>query len=156
MQVERALKTQLSAGKYAQVLRLWPWNCSWSLEVLEQQTPLPRLPSTWPGLRIAHLSDWHFTGHVTRPYFDHLVKQVNDWQPDLICLTGDLIDRAECLTWIEPVFGALQAKYGKFYTLGNHDPRMGDLPACIPHWLPLAAKMLAVPGRLSTWPDILC
>ena len=84
------------------------------------------LPSDLEGLKICHLSDFHLTGQLDRSYFERVVKIANEFDPDLILITGDLVDEQECLDWIEPIFGNLSARHGIFYVLGNHDRRIHD------------------------------
>jgi uncharacterized protein len=65
-------------------------------------------------LRIAQLSDLHFTGQLRPGFFHEVVKQ------------GDIADEWKCLDWIGTVLGPLEAGLGKYYVLGNHDRRIGD------------------------------
>ena len=84
------------------------------------------LPKDLEGLKICHLSDFHLTGQLDRSYFERIVSLSNEFKPDLILITGDLVDEKECLEWIEPIFGNLSARHGVFYVLGNHDRRIQD------------------------------
>ena len=111
------------------ITRAWanvPGNQLLHLEVHEKTIQLPRLPAALNGLRIAHLSDLHFTGQLTRDYFDLIVDRTNAMQADLIAVTGDIIDRPRCLPWFEQVLGRLQSRLGVFCVLGNHECRMPD------------------------------
>ena len=103
-----------------------PGNQLLQLEVNEKTLRLPALPSELDGLRLVHLSDLHFTGQLTREYFDLIVDQTNAMQPDLIAVTGDIIDRPECLPWFDQVLGRLTSRLGVFCVLGNHERRMPD------------------------------
>ena len=42
-------------------------------------------------------------------------------EPDLVTITGDLIDRTPCIDWIPDTLGRLRARYGVYFVLGNHD-----------------------------------
>jgi uncharacterized protein len=109
--------------------RMWarvPGNQLLHLEVNEKTLHVPRLPAELDGLRIAHLSDLHFTGQLTRDYFDVIVDQTNAMQADLIAITGDLIDRHECLPWFHQVLGRLSSRLGVFCVLGNHEWKLPD------------------------------
>jgi len=109
--------------------RLWagvPGNQILHLEVNEKTIRLPRLPAELDGLRIAHLSDLHFTGQLTREYFDLIVDLTNAMQPDLVAVTGDIIDRPQCLPWFDTVLGRLESRLGVYCILGNHEWRMPD------------------------------
>lgn len=104
-----------------------PWNESFDLHVSEKTIQLPRLPPALEGLTIVHLSDLHFTGQIARSFFDFAVDRANEMQPDLAVVTGDLVDVPACIEWIRPVLGRLQAKYGVYCILGNHDKRLADV-----------------------------
>jgi len=84
-----------------------------------RELPLPGLPPELDGLRIAHLSDFHL-GVPSRGV--HAVERAIDWvaerQPDLVCVTGDLLSRPRA----EQQLLALLAKLPHPYVvLGNHD-----------------------------------
>ena len=82
------------------------------------------LAPTLDGLSILHLSDLHFTGRVDKAYFHEVVRVSNDLQPDLVCITGDIVDRSACLDWIPDTLGRLTARHGVYFVLGNHDLRV--------------------------------
>ena len=58
------------------------------------QCPLPRLPPELEGLRIAHLSDFHL-GVPSRGVtaVERAVDWVEERQPDLTLISGDLLSR---------------------------------------------------------------
>ena len=84
---------------------------------------MPRLPSALDGLTITHMSDLHFTGALTRNFYEELVKEANQLKSDVVVITGDIIDKEHCLEWIPGVLGQLQADEGVFAILGNHELR---------------------------------
>jgi len=43
-----------------------------------------------------------------------------------VAITGDLVERNECLSWIPDTFGRLRAKGGIYYVLGNHDKHVDE------------------------------
>src|SRR6185503_14308026 len=49
------------------------------------------------------------------------VRRVNDLAPDLVCVTGDLVDRLETCEQAFPTLAGLRARHGVLVTLGNHD-----------------------------------
>ena len=80
---------------------------------------LPRLPAELAGLRIAHLSDFHFglpsRGQVAA---ERAVDWVAERKPDLVAITGDLVSRPRG----EPLLRLLLARLERpFVVLGNHD-----------------------------------
>ena len=98
-----------------------PGNEMLQLDLSERAIDVPRLPPALDGLSIVHLSDFHFTGRVGKAYFREVVRLANQAKPDLIAITGDLIDDMRCLQWIPDTFGRLSARYGTYFILGNHD-----------------------------------
>ena len=100
-----------------------PGNQSLHLDLTERTIEVPRLPAAWDGLSLVHLSDLHFNGRVGKPYFQEIVRLSNELEPDIVALTGDLIDRTRCIDWIGDTLSRLTARYGVFCVLGNHDVR---------------------------------
>ena len=111
--------------------RLWfalPGNEQFLLDLATREYRLPRLPTSWNGLTVLHLSDLHFDGAVTRDYFEKVIDLARDLSPDLIVFTGDLLDDSARLDWLETTLGRLQAPLGRFFVLGNHDWYVGADP----------------------------
>ncbi|HEV8462364.1 MAG TPA: metallophosphoesterase [Gaiellaceae bacterium] len=84
-----------------------------------RELPIPGLPPELDGLRIAHLSDFHL-GVPSRG--KRAVEKAIDWvverEPDLVCVTGDLLSRPGG----EPHLLELLARIDHPYiVLGNHD-----------------------------------
>jgi uncharacterized protein len=92
------------------------------LAIERQQIFLRRLPKGLDGLRIVHLSDFHYGPLVNPAHLERAINAANDLQPDLIALTGDYIsnDRSYAGPCAELV-GRLRARHGIFAVMGNHD-----------------------------------
>lgn len=103
-----------------------PFNQVFDLWVHDKTLRLPRLPACLEGLSIAHLSDLHFTGRVSRSYYDLIVDKTNAMDADLVVISGDIIDKRKCFSWLEAVLGRLKSRHGVFFVLGNHDLRIRD------------------------------
>lgn len=101
-----------------------PTNQVFDLWVHEKTLRLPRLPLCLDGLSIAHLSDLHFTGRVKRSYYDLVVEETNAMDADLVVISGDIIDKRKCFSWLAEVLGKLKSRHGVFFVLGNHDLRI--------------------------------
>ncbi len=75
------------------------------------------------SLRIVQLSDIHL-GSFNNKYdqLENVMHQINELKPDLIVLTGDLVNNfaSEADGW-QNVFLKLKATTGKYAILGNHD-----------------------------------
>lgn len=84
--------------------------------------PIPGLPAALEGFRIAHISDLHAGGTIGRGRLEHVVREVNGFQPDIIALTGDLADGhvRELRDRVSPIAG-LKARHGVFFSTGNHE-----------------------------------
>lgn len=83
---------------------------------------VPGLPAAWDGLTILQLSDLHFYGSPGRDYFEFVVRRaIADGVPDLVVLSGDIIDHDKYLDWIEPVLSPLRWNVAALAILGNHD-----------------------------------
>jgi predicted MPP superfamily phosphohydrolase len=90
--------------------------------VTEVQVPIDGLPESLQGLRIAQISDLHIGSTIQRPFVEKVVAAVNAQKPDLIALTGDIIDGT--VNQLAPHFEALtglSAPLGRFYVTGNHE-----------------------------------
>ncbi len=78
------------------------------------------LPAT--SYTIVQLTDVHIGSVIGRRFAEQLVRRVNALSPDLIVITGDLIDGplAELRPHIEPLRG-LHARDGVYAVTGNHE-----------------------------------
>jgi predicted MPP superfamily phosphohydrolase len=81
--------------------------------------PVRGLPQELAGLRISHLSDFHL-GVPSRG--SRAVERAVDWtasrEPDLVCLTGDLLTRPAGLERLRELIARIPGAYA---VLGNHD-----------------------------------
>lgn len=68
-------------------------------------------------LRIVQLSDLHIK-QVDR-FVHKVAAQVNQLQPDVICLTGDIVDRRRTLPVLEEFLALLDQAVAKYAILGN-------------------------------------
>jgi predicted MPP superfamily phosphohydrolase len=77
------------------------------------------LPEGLDGLRIAHLSDFHLGAPSRgRVATERAVAWVAERQPDLVCITGDLVSHPRGLPLLERLLRMLDRP---FVVLGNHD-----------------------------------
>jgi len=102
-----------------------PGNEILQLDVAERALDVPWLSPVLEGLVIVHLSDFHFTGRVGKTYFKDVIGHSNLLQPDLVAITGDLVDRPDCIDWIPDTLGQLRSRFGTYFVLGNHDRKAG-------------------------------
>lgn len=71
-----------------------------------------------PALTIVHISDLHGR---TRFLNGSLHRLINDWQPDLVCVTGDLAQHPEQLEGVMREIARIRAKDGIFFVPGNYE-----------------------------------
>jgi predicted MPP superfamily phosphohydrolase len=84
------------------------------------------LPPEFEGLSIAQLSDLHIGPHSNRSFLAQVVRTTQELAPDLIAVTGDLIDdRPEDVAAYSSALGSLSAPLGVFMIPGNHDVYAG-------------------------------
>jgi predicted MPP superfamily phosphohydrolase len=107
-------------GKYRLLARL-PGNDIFRVDFTERTLCLPQLPSAWEGLTILHLSDLHLCGTPDRQFHEQVMDVCRAWDPDILALTGDIIDSDWHHRWILPVLGRLRWRLAAFAIVGNHD-----------------------------------
>ncbi len=107
-------------GRRSWLLRL-PGNEAFRLALREYDVAITGLPESLAGLRIVQLSDLHMAPSFRRRYFERVMAACQDWDADLLILTGDVVDADEVIPWIEPLLAPLSARLGKYAILGNHD-----------------------------------
>lgn len=112
------------AAGLPRVLASLPGNQLLRLSVEHTELPIPNLPPKHDGLKIAMLSDLHMSGRLSIDYFRQVVERTQAWEPDLIALCGDLVERPKCLDWIDSTLARLHAPGGVWFVLGNHDERV--------------------------------
>ena len=88
--------------------------------------PVAGLPPAFAGMRIVHVSDFHLGPLADRVALREAIDRVSALDPDVICVTGDVIDTpaADLTGWI-PELTRIRAREGVFAILGNHDRRAG-------------------------------
>jgi predicted MPP superfamily phosphohydrolase len=87
---------------------------------------VPGLAPEFEGLRIAQLSDLHVGPHTSRRFLGRVVSATTELEPDMIAVTGDLIDdRAEDVASYARALGSLTAPLGVYMIPGNHDVYAG-------------------------------
>ena len=74
------------------------------------------------GLRIVQLTDVHLGPILGRGYFDRVLDRVESLRPDLLVVTGDVVDGAAAKrAWMVERLGRLNPPLGKFMVTGNHE-----------------------------------
>jgi hypothetical protein len=98
-------------------------------EVVDVEVTLAKLPRALDGFTIVQLTDLHVGMTIGRAFVQRVVDRANQLDPDLIALTGDLIDgKVEDLRDEVAPLGQLRARHGVFATTGNHEYYAGVDP----------------------------
>ncbi len=93
-----------------------------SPDIIHQKITLENLPLQFQGFTILQLSDIHVGATIKRDFIERLVRQCNELQPDVITLTGDLVDGSVAHLGNDTApLKALHAPCGKFFVTGNHE-----------------------------------
>lgn len=94
-------------------------------EMVIRQVPLSfrGLPQDLQGFKIAQISDTHIGPFFSLERLDEVLQSIIEEKPDLVVITGDLIDD---LTLLEPTISKLnqflsRIPYGIYFCWGNHE-----------------------------------
>ena len=83
---------------------------------------LRRLSSGMSGFRVVQLTDVHIGPTLGREWLASIVDRVNALEPDLIVITGDLVDGSvEALRDHVAPLANLRSKHGTYFVTGNHE-----------------------------------
>ena len=93
--------------------------------------PLARLPAELSGTTIVQLTDVHVGSTIQRGFIERVVRETNALKPDVIAITGDLVDGSveQLAAHVAPL-AALRAKHGVFFVTGNHEYYSGAEAWC--------------------------
>jgi predicted MPP superfamily phosphohydrolase len=110
--------------------------------VEEVQIRVPGLHPDLEGFRIVQISDLHVGRSIRRGYLERVVERARSLAPDLVALTGDMVDGSveRLAPHVAPL--AALAEHGRaFFVLGNHDCYSGAA-AWIAHWRQMGVRVL--------------
>lgn len=98
------------------------WQGLRSVAVKRVEVPVRRLPQELHGFRIVQLTDVHIGPTLDGAWLKQVVDRVNALNPDVIAITGDLVDApvSALRNHIAPL-GELKAAHGVFFVTGNHE-----------------------------------
>lgn len=96
------------------------------LVIKEYKVSNSKLPSSFYGFKIVHISDIHYGRTIHQKELKIIVDQINLLKPDIVVLTGDLLEEQETLSKqdIKEVTEQLKqitTTIGKFSIMGEHD-----------------------------------
>jgi hypothetical protein len=120
----------VGAGAGAGLLSAWGIRQALaSLHVKDVEVRLPRLAAGSDGTTIVQLTDVHFGPTIGRAYAEDIVRRVNALEPDVVAITGDMVDGSvEDLRDAVAPLAQLRARHGVFFVTGNHEYYSGVEP----------------------------
>lgn len=100
-------------------LALFYWGQQNSIQTQTVEVTSGQLPAAFDGLRVVQLSDLH--GKELGMESETLVRAVTQLEPDLIAVTGDLIDQESQLDVAYALMKQLAGIAPTYYVTGNHE-----------------------------------
>ena len=92
------------------------------LTVERTTVPIKNLPESLQGVTIVQLTDLHLHPFTQVEHIERAVYLANSLKPDITVLTGDYVwHDAHDVFELAPILSKLNAKYGVFSVLGNHE-----------------------------------
>jgi predicted MPP superfamily phosphohydrolase len=115
----RSLRVLLLSVAATVVLGLWQASHP---VVYRVRIPVRGLPPRFTGFSIAQVTDLHVGPTIRRARVQRVVNLVNGLAPDLVALTGDLVDGPvrNLAPDVAPI-AQLRAPHGVYFVTGNHE-----------------------------------
>ncbi|RYY04538.1 MAG: metallophosphoesterase [Gammaproteobacteria bacterium] len=90
--------------------------------IVNVKIPLKNLPEELIGFTLVQISDIHIGPTIKGKYLAKIVDEVNSLRPQIIAITGDLVDGsvADLASQVAPLKN-LQAEHGSYFVTGNHE-----------------------------------
>jgi hypothetical protein len=100
----------------------WALRDARTLEVTRLDISLRGLPPEMDGFSLVQVSDIHYGMLTQNGRLSQVVNRVNELQPDIVVITGDLVD--EGVSYMEEMavpLSRLKSRQGIFAVTGNHE-----------------------------------
>ncbi len=93
------------------------------LRIKDVPVRIPNLPPALAGLRLVQISDVHIGPLLQKEWVEGVVERVRALRPDLVAITGDLVDGTvdELREHVAPLARLAEAPRGVYFTTGNHE-----------------------------------
>ena len=94
----------------------------YNYRVLKYTLEFDSLPDVFDGFQITQISDLHCGSFDNYEKVAYGMDLINKQKSDLLLFTGDMVNNkaAEARPWVD-ILSKIEAPYGKFSVLGNHD-----------------------------------
>ena len=125
-----ALATAVAVPSLGLVITLLGYaNARRTARVVTVTVPVAGLPAALHGFTIVQISDIHVGTTIRERFVEGIVEAVNHLKPDLVAITGDLVDGtvAELGAQVAPL-RRLVSPCGSYFVTGNHEYYSGVHP----------------------------
>ena len=97
----------------------------------EYQIKNENITENFKGFKIVHITDIHYGKNYNKEKMSKLINSINDQKPDIVVLTGDLIDKKTKMTIelsneISEYLKQIDAKIGKYAINGDNDLKFDE------------------------------
>ena len=104
----------------------WGYSQTKSLKVKEYNIVDKAIPDSFNGFKIIHFGDVLFGSSVDDNYLNKVVKEINNYKPDIVIFTGDLFSKESNLTKknkedIIKSLGNIKVSLAKYAIYGDND-----------------------------------
>jgi len=85
-----------------------------------------KIDTSYDGLKIIHLSDLHYKKVITEKRVKELIKEINQNNPDIVIISGDLLDKdynltADDINFLITELTKIESTYGTYAIPGDND-----------------------------------
>lgn len=109
------------------IILLYLYNQNTKVKESNYTVKSKKIPSSFNDYKIAHISDFHNTN--SKRAKTTLVKKIEENKPDVIVITGDLVDsRRTNIDTAKEFVESVKHIAPIYYVLGNHESRLTNLP----------------------------
>ena len=118
-----AIDSSLVVVALAVIATVWGFiNARRVPAIVSVKIPLKNLPEELIGFTLVQISDIHIGPTIKGKYLAKIVDEVNSLRPQIIAITGDLVDGsvADLASQVAPLQN-LQAEHGSYFVTGNHE-----------------------------------
>jgi hypothetical protein len=120
------------------------WEAStFGIRLRKVPVTLKKLPKSLGTYRMVQVTDMHVGPTLGGDFVQEVVARVNALKPDLIAITGDLVDGtvSQLKDSVEPLKD-LRAPDGVFFVTGNHEYYTGDVDEWLAYLTGLGVRVL--------------
>ena len=112
------------------IILIYLYNENTNLKNKEYEVKSDKLPLNFNGYKLLHISDFHNTN--SKRIKTKIIKAISKNNPDIIIITGDLIDsRRTNIYTVKEFLRTIVNFVPVYYVLGNHESRLADVQKLI-------------------------